>query len=156
MDTFDRKILAKLQSDGAASNQELADVAGLSASQCSRRRAQLERDGVIEGYRARLDPEALGLDVTVFISITLERHSRRTSESFHAFLERLDEVQEAHAMTGDADYLVKVTVPTLHALSDFVNETLLANEAVNQVRSNIVLKTVKRDGGLPIKPSAVV
>ncbi len=151
MDVFDRKLLAKLQSDGAASNQDLADAVGLSASQCSRRRAQLERDGIIEGYRAKLSPTALGLDVTTFVSITLDRQSRHTSEKFHGFLERLEEVQEAHAMTGDADYLVKVTVPTLDALSEFVNDVLLADESVHQVRSNIVLKTVKRDGGLPVR-----
>ena len=150
MDSFDLKLLAKLQSDGNASNQELASAVGLSASQCSRRRTQLERDGIIEGYQATLDPAAFGLDVTVFVSITLDRHSRKTSEQFHAFLQRLDEVQEAHAMTGDADYMVKVTVQSLSALSDFINDVLLANDAVQHVRSNIVLKTIKRDGGLPL------
>lgn len=150
MDAFDRKLLAKLQAQGNASNQELADAVGLSASQCSRRRAQLERDGIIEGYQAKLDPSTLGLDVTVFVSITLDRHSRQTSEQFHAFLQRLDEVQEAHAMTGDADYIVKVTVRSLSALSAFINDVLLANDAVQHVRSNIVLNTIKRDGGLPL------
>ena len=150
MDAFDLKLLAKLQSHGNASNQELADAVGLSASQCSRRRAQLERDEIIEGYQAKLNPAALGLDVTVFISITLDRHSRHTSEQFHAFLQRLDEVQEAHAMTGDADYLIKVTVSSLSDLSGFVNDVLLANEAVQHVRSNIVLNSIKRDGGLPL------
>lgn len=150
IDGFDHKILAALQLDGSATNQELADRVGLSPSQCSRRRTQLEKQGVIQGYTAKLNPEALGLDVTVFISVTLARHSKVNSERFKALMERLDEVQEAHSMTGDMDYLVKVTVANLAALSQFINEVLLPHEAVQQVHSTIVLNTIKRNGGLPL------
>lgn len=150
IDTFDKKILATLQVQGNATNQELADRVGLSPSQCSRRRAQLEQAGIIQGYGAKLNPEALGLDVTVFISVTLAGHSQGNAERFRALMDRLAEVQEAHSMTGDMDYLIKVTVPSLSALSDFVNGVLLPHEAVHQVRSTIVLNTVKRDGGLPV------
>ena len=150
IDKFDQKILAALQSDGSATNQELSDRVGLSASQCSRRRTQLEADGVIQGYSAKLNPEALGLGVTVFISVTLARHSKVNSERFRALMERLDEVQEAHSMTGDMDYLVKVTVADLAALSQFINDVLLPHEAVHQVHSTIVLNTIKRNGGLPL------
>ncbi len=151
IDQFDQKILAALQADGSATNQELADKVGLSPSQCSRRRTQLEQDGVIQGYAARLDPRALGLDVTVFITVTLARHSRYNSERFHALLNQLDEVQEAHSMTGDMDYLIKVVVPSLDALSALINDVLLPNDAVQQVHSTIVLNTLKRNGGLPLK-----
>lgn len=150
IDSFDQKILAALQADGSATNQELADRVGLSPSQCSRRRTQLENQGIIQGYSAKLNPEALGLDVTVFISVTLARHSRANSERFRALMDRLDEVQEAHSMTGNMDYLIKVTVPNLTALSAFINDVLLPNEAVHQVHSTIVLNTVKRNGGLPL------
>ena len=150
IDHFDQKILAALQADGSATNQDLADQVGLSPSQCSRRRTLLEQDGVIQGYTAKLDQAALGLDVTVFISVTLGRHSRYNSERFHALLDQLDEVQEAHSMTGDMDYLVKVVVPSLAALSTLINDVLLANDAVQQVHSTIVLNTLKRNGGLPL------
>ncbi len=150
IDTFDKRILAALQSNGNATNQELADSVGLSPSQCSRRRASLETEGVIQGYAAKLNPEALGLDVTVFISVTLARHSRANSERFRALMEQLAEVQEAHSMTGDMDYLIKVTVPNLAALSEFINDVLLPHEAVHQVHSTIVLNTIKRNGGLPV------
>ncbi len=139
-----------LQVNGDATNQQLADRVGLSASQCSRRKAQLEDEGYIEGYTAKLSPERLGLHVTVFVGITLARHSKSNSEQFHTLMDRLDEVQEAHAMTGDYDYLVKVTVQSLAALSAFINDVLLPHPAVQQVRSNIVLETIKRDGGLPV------
>ena len=150
IDKFDQKILAALQSDGSATNQDLSDQVGLSPSQCSRRRTQLESEGVIQGYSAKLNPEALGLGVTVFISVTLARHSKVNSERFRALMERLDEVQEAHSMTGDMDYLVKVTVSDLAALSQFINDVLLPHEAVHQVHSTIVLNTIKRNGGLPL------
>lgn len=150
IDTFDKRILAALQSNGNATNQELAASVGLSPSQCSRRRASLETEGVIQGYAAKLNPEALGLDVTVFISVTLALHSRANSERFRALMEQLAEVQEAHSMTGDMDYLIKVTVPNLAALSEFINDVLLPHEAVHQVHSTIVLNTIKRNGGLPV------
>ncbi|MCP5083098.1 MAG: Lrp/AsnC family transcriptional regulator [Alphaproteobacteria bacterium] len=150
IDKFDQKILAALQLDGGATNQDLSDRVGLSPSQCSRRRTQLEAGGVIQGYSAKLNPDALGLGVTVFISITLARHSKVNSERFRALMERLDEVQEAHSMTGDMDYLVKVTVADLAALSQFINDVLLPHEAVHQVHSTIVLNTIKRNGGLPL------
>ncbi len=150
IDTFDKRILATLQSNGNATNQELADSVGLSPSQCSRRRTSLEREGVIQGYAAKLNPSALGLDVTVFISVTLARHSRANSQRFRALMDQLAEVQEAHSMTGDMDYLIKVTVPNLAALSEFINDVLLPHEAVHQVHSTIVLNTIKRNGGLPV------
>ncbi len=150
IDSFDKRILAALQSNGNATNQELADSVGLSPSQCSRRRTSLEAAGVIQGYAAKLNPEALGLDVTVFISVTLARHSRANSQRFRALMDQLAEVQEAHSMTGDMDYLIKVTVPNLAALSEFINDVLLPHEAVHQVHSTIVLNTIKRNGGLPV------
>lgn len=150
IDNFDKKILSVLQSNGTASNQELAENVGLSASQCSRRRIQLEANGHIEGYRARLNPARLGLDVTAFIGVSLAHHTKSNLEQFHALVDRLQEVQEAHAMTGDFDYIIKVTVANLGALSAFINDVLLPHPAVQQVRSNIVLNSIKRDGGLPI------
>ena len=101
MDDFDFKILDALQRNGQKTNYDLAELAGLSASQCSRRRAALEEDGVIEGYHAKLSAEKLGLKVQVFVQVTLATHSPDNSKRFAKLISDLDEVQEAYALTGE-------------------------------------------------------
>ena len=150
LDGFDLKILAALQRDGRLTNQELADKVGLSSSQCSRRRVGLEERGVIRGYPAQLAPERLGLGVTVFTQVTLARHSPDNARRFADLVRRLDFVLEAHALTGDADYLVKMIVPDLPTLSEVVNEHLLPHESVANVRSAVVLQTLKEGTALPL------
>ena len=108
VDNFDLRLLAALQDDGRLTNQELAEIAGLSASQCSRRRMRLEEDGVIAGYRAQLASQALGFELIAFIQITLATHSPDNAQKFRALVNRVDEIQEAYALTGDSDYLLKV------------------------------------------------
>lgn len=150
MDAFDLRLLDALQSDGRLTNQELADAVGLSASQCSRRRAALEASGIIESYRAMLSAEAIGITLFAFVEISLARHSQKMSGDFFAMLEKLEAVQEAYALTGDADYLIKVAVPDLEALSGFLNTHLLAQEGVARVRSSIVLRRLKHTTRLPL------
>lgn len=150
MDEFDLKLLDALQRDGRLTNHELAGIVGLSASQCSRRRAALEDDGIIESYRAMIASDAIGISMFAFIEISLVRHSSKISDAFFKMLERLDAVQEAYALTGDADYLVKVAVPDLEALSRFLNDNLLSNESVARVRSSIVLQRLKQTTRLPL------
>ncbi len=150
MDSFDLKLLDALQSDGRLTNHELADAVGLSASQCSRRRSALEESGVIESYRAMLSSDAVGIALFAFVEISLARHSQKISGEFYAMLGRLDAVQEAYALTGDADYLIKVAVPDLEALSDFLNEKLLSLDSVARVRSSIVLQRLKQTTRLPL------
>src|SRR6187549_2007623 len=101
VDAFDLKILAALQRDGRLTNQQLADVAGLSASQCSRRRMRLEEEKVIAGYRAELASEPLGFGVIAFIQITLATHSPDNAKKFRALVESVDDIQEAYSLTGD-------------------------------------------------------
>jgi DNA-binding Lrp family transcriptional regulator len=122
VDAFDLKILAALQDDGRLTNQQLADVAGLSASQCSRRRMRLEQEKVISGYHADLSSEALGFTLIAFIHITL-----------------------------DADYLLKVVLRDLKSLSDIVNNVLMPHRSVAHVRSSIVLDRLKETQKLPLK-----
>jgi DNA-binding Lrp family transcriptional regulator len=150
LDGFDLKILAALQEDGRLTNQELAERVGLSASQCSRRRLGLEERGVIRGYPAQLAPARLGLGVTVFTQVTLARHSPDNARRFADLVGRLDFVLEAHALTGDADYLLKMIVPDLPALSEVVNEHLLPHDSVANVRSAVVLQTLKEGTALPL------
>ncbi len=150
MDAFDRKILGLLQRDGRLTNQQLSDEVHLSPSQCSRRRVALEQTGVIRGYAARLDEKALGFGITVFISVQLGSHSQRQSKGFAELLARLDCVQEAHAMTGEMDYLLKVVIKDLSALQALVNGELLAHDAIAHVKSTICLETLKDDPALPL------
>jgi DNA-binding Lrp family transcriptional regulator len=150
IDRFDLKILAALQRDGRLTNQELAEEAGLSASQCSRRRSALEERGLIRGYRADLAAEPLGLGVTVFTHVSLARHSPGNAQRFADFVNRMDFVLEAYALTGDFDYLVKMVAPDLKTLSQIINDRLLAHESVENVRSTIVLDTIKADARLPL------
>ncbi|MBV9236262.1 MAG: Lrp/AsnC family transcriptional regulator [Xanthobacteraceae bacterium] len=150
MDAFDLKILDALQVDGRLSNQELAERVGLSASQCSRRRSALESDGAIEGYHASLSAKALGLDVLAFVQIRLAAHSPRNSKRFKELIESLPEVQEAYSLTGESDYLVKLSVPNLSALSRILNHVFLPHGSVASVHSSIVLDRLKATNRLPL------
>jgi len=154
MDSFDIRLLDALQADGRLTNFELAERVGLSASQCSRRRTALEAGGTITGYHARLSAEALGLGVQVFVQVTLATHSPDNSRRFQRLIDGLDEVQEAYALTGEADYLVKLIVTDLKALSRILNEVFLPHESVAHVRSSIVLDRLKQTPALPLKALA--
>ncbi len=151
LDQFDLRLLAALQKDGRLSVQELADAVGLSASQCSRRRARLEEHGVIAGYHAALDPERLGLGVAAFVEVRLARHSPDNARQFRSLVERIPAIQMAYAVTGGADYLLKVVVPDLHGLSALVNEVLLPHPSVAELRSLVGLERLKDESALPLR-----
>src|SRR6201996_4270605 len=150
VDGFDLKILGALQDDGRLTNQQLADLVGLSASQCSRRRTRLEQEKVIAGYHAELASEPLGFGLIAFIHITLATHSPDNAKRFRALVNRVDEIQEAYALTGDADYLLKVVLRDLKSLSDIVNNVLMPHQSVAHVRSSIVLDRLKESAKLPL------
>jgi DNA-binding Lrp family transcriptional regulator len=150
MDTFDIRLLDALQRDGRLTNNELAEKVGLSPSQCSRRRVQLENEGAIRGYHASLEPGALGYGVIAFVQVTLATHSQDNSRRFQQLIDRVDEVQEAFAVTGEADYLVKMVARDLPSLARILNETFLPHESVAHVRSSIALTTLKDARLLPV------
>ncbi len=150
MDSFDVALLDALQRDGRLTNFELAERVGLSASQCSRRRSALEEAGVVKRYNVQLSEEALGLGVTVFVQVTLATHSPANSKRFHSLIESLDEVQEAYSLTGEADYLIRLTVTDLKALSRILNDVFLPHDSVAHVRSSIVLDRLKQTTRLPL------
>ena len=150
LDSFDLKLLASIQDDAALSNVVLAARIGLSASQVSRRRIALEQAGVIVRSRAVLDAEALGLAILVFIHVALDTHNRDNASLLKRLVEGDPNILEAYSLTGEADYLLKVIVEDLKDLSRVVNDVLLPHPAVSRVRSEIVLDTLKRDGGLPL------
>src|SRR6185503_19276004 len=151
VDAFDLKMLAALQDDGRLTNQQLADLVGLSASQCSRRRMRLEEEKVIAGYHADLAGEALGFNLIAFIHITLATHSPDNAKKFRALVTRVDAIQEAYSLTGDADYLLKAVLRDLKSLSDIVNNVLMPHQSVAHVRSSIVLDRLKDSSKLPLK-----
>jgi len=151
MDDFDIKILRALQADGRLTNNDLAEKVGLSASQCSRRRAALEERSVITSYHAQLSSEALGLDVLVFVHVTLATHSPDNALKFQALVESLDAVQEAYSLTGESDYLVKLSVPNLKVLSRLLADVFLPHASVAHVRSSIVLDRLKQTGQLSLE-----
>lgn len=150
LDGFDLKLLSALHEDGRLSNQELADRVHLSPSQCSRRRIRLEDKGVIRGYRAELSLAQLGLGVVVFTRVSLAAHNGNNARRFGEFVRGIDCVIEAYSLTGDSDYLLKIVVPDLHLLSVVVNDVLLPHESVAQVRSWVVLETLKEQSALPL------
>jgi DNA-binding Lrp family transcriptional regulator len=151
MDEFDIRLLKALQEDGRLTNNELAERIGLSASQCSRRRAALEESGVIASYHAVLSAEAVGLDVLVFIQVSLATQSPDSAQAFGKLIRGLEEVQEAYSLTGEADYLVKLVVPDLKTLSRILNDVFLPHRSVGHVRSSVVLDRVKQTTRLPLR-----
>jgi len=150
LDEFDRKLLRLLQDDARLTNNELSERINLSPSQCSRRRMRLEETGIIKGYRADLDRERLDLGIVNIITVTLATHNRDNAQRFARLIAGLPEVMEAHALTGEMDYIIKVVTPDLKSLSAFVNDVLLPHESVQHVKTAIVLETLKESAALPV------
>ncbi len=142
LDKLDLKLLAELQRDGRLTNNDLSERIALSPSQCSRRRARLETEGFIRGYRADIDRQKMGLGLMVVISVTLATHNRDTAKRFSELLADLPEVLEAYSLTGEMDYHLKVVTRDLAALSHFVNEVLLPHDSVQHVKTSIVLNVL--------------
>ena len=150
LDRLDRRILAVLQTQGRISNQELAQAVHLSPAQSNRRHKRLEAAGYIRGYEARLDAHRLGLGVTAFVHISMERGQHKEVLKFQRTVAKMAEVLECHAVTGDFDYVCKVVARDLKGLSDFLLGTLAQLPGVSGVRSSICLNELKCTGALPL------
>jgi Lrp/AsnC family leucine-responsive transcriptional regulator len=150
LDRTDLLLLAELQRSGRLSNAELAERVHLSASAALRRVQRLERDGVIAGYRAEVDAERVGLGLQAFVRVQLSRHDAEAIAAFSAFVNQWDEVVACHALTGDMDYLLQVSVQDLEHFSRFLLDRLLNQAGVADVNSSFVLRTVKAFHGLPL------
>ncbi|WP_075553260.1 Lrp/AsnC family transcriptional regulator, partial [Candidatus Paracaedibacter symbiosus] len=150
LDRTDLRLLALLQQHGRAANAELAGRVNLSPSACLRRIQRLESAGVVAGYAARLDPQALGLGLQAFVRVQLEKHGAHRIEHFVARVQEWDEVVACHALTGDMDYLLHVYVQDLEHFSRFLLDRLLNDAGVADVNSSFVLRTVKTFRGLPL------
>ncbi|WAL94140.1 Lrp/AsnC family transcriptional regulator [Streptomyces sp. Je 1-369] len=149
MDEIDRSILRELQNDGRLTNQELAARVGLSASPCMRRVRQLELDGVIQGYRAVVSPEAVGRGFEVLVSIEVRR-DRETVEAFEAALQDIPDVIEAYRLFGSPGCLLRIAVADLAAYERLWIERLTTLAGVTEVNSQIIMKRIKEPQGLPV------
>ncbi len=150
LDGVDRKILVELQANGRMSLAELADKVSLSASPCLRRVRMLEKAGVISRYVAVLDQRAVGLPVSVFVSIKLERQKQDALDRFAKAIERWPEVLECYLMTGPRDYWLRVVVPDLAAYERFVKQKLTRLEGIASIESSFALEQVKYTNVLPV------
>ena len=150
LDRTDLQLLAELQRSGRQTNAELAERVHLSASACLRRVQRLEREGVIAGYRAEVDPERLGLGLQAFVRVQLSRHDAEAIAAFGDFVNAWEEVVTCHALTGDMDYLLQIVVKDLDHFSHFLLDRLLNQAGVADVNSSFVLRTVKAFRGMPL------
>lgn len=153
LDGFDRKLLALLQANSSLTTAELSKLVNLSGSQCSRRKAALEDGGYIDGYSARLNARMLGFAFKAIARINLKSHGEKTAEEFARFLDRHSVVCAAYSVSGDADYVLEIVTRDLQEYAEFVHRHLLPHEHVAQIRSDIVLMTLKENAGLPIEPA---
>jgi Lrp/AsnC family leucine-responsive transcriptional regulator len=149
MDEKDRQIIAALQRDGRLSNQALSDEVNLSPSPCLRRLRHLEDARIIKGYTALVDEEAYGLHVIAFVRIRLERHTDAAVAAFEKKVRMIDSIQDCYVMTGDADYLLRVLIPSLKDYESFVREHLHHIEGIAAIDTSFAYGTVKRSTVFP-------
>jgi len=153
LDSIDLKILEQLQKNGRMPNVELARAVHLSPSPCLARVRALEASGHIARYVTLLDPLKLGLTVSVFIQVRLEKQVERALDAFEQAMRGRPEVMECYLMTGDADYLLRVVVPDVQALERFIVDFLSRVPGVGNIKSSFALKQVKYQTALPLPPA---
>jgi DNA-binding Lrp family transcriptional regulator len=149
VDTIDRKIIAELEAEGRLSVTALADRVRLSAAACHRRLRELERTGVVRGYRAVVDPAALGLGFEVLVYVTMEREDAATIAEFESGLANVPEVRHAERLFGDPDYLVRVATSDIDAYQRLRDEKLATLPGVQRMTSTIVMKRVVDERPFP-------
>lgn len=154
LDTIDRRILRALQADGRATYDTLAAQVGLSPSATLRRVKRLEETGVIKAYVALVSPERVGLGLTAYLNVRLEKHSqvhkRTPMDLFRASVQTWPEVVECAALTGEMDFLLRVVVQDMAHYSRFVLETLLKHPSVEDCKTSFVLDRVKNITAMPV------
>ncbi len=143
IDQIDRNILQALEADGRLANVALADRVGLSPSACLRRVQELERSGIIAGYRAVLDRSKLGVGAVIFVTVGLSGHLKKDALAFEAAMANAPEVRECHNVTGAVEYILRVEVADLAAYKDFHADTLGVLPMVQSITSHICLGSAK-------------
>lgn len=149
MDIIDRKILALLQEDGRLTVTELSAKVGLSVSPCHRRLRELERSGTIRGYRAVVDPAAIGLAFQALVFVTMRQEDRDTLLGFEEAVARIPNVVQAQRLFGDPDYLLRIVTADLAAYQQLEDDTLATLPGVQRLNSTLVMKQIVNDRPLP-------
>ncbi|TWH36601.1 MULTISPECIES: Lrp/AsnC family transcriptional regulator [unclassified Aminobacter] len=150
LDAIDRKILRALQEDGKISMGELAEKVGLSPSPCARRVRLMEKAGIIKGYAAIIDQRRVGLPISAFASIKLERQREEDLDRFEETVSRWPEVLDCYLMTGQRDYLMRVVAADLEAYERFIKDKLTRLDNIASIETSFALGQVKRSETLPI------
>lgn len=150
LDRVDRRILEAIQRDGRIATVDLAERIGLSSTATSDRLKRLIREGFVTGFTARVDPARLGLDLLVFVEVSLDKTTPDIFARFAEAVRRAPQVLECHMVAGGFDYLVKARVADMTAYRRFLGETLLALPGVTETRTYPVMEEVKADAPLPV------
>lgn len=143
MDKLNDRIMQELQSEGRLSNVDLANRVGLSPSACLRRVQELERSGIIRGYRAMIDRAQLGIGFTAYVAVGIADHSTASQDAFEEAIAQADEVRECHNITGSFEYLLRVECENLAAYKVFHSEVLGRIPQVNAINSYVVMDSPK-------------
>lgn len=150
MDAIDRKIIAKLQKNGRASATEVAEIVGLSLSSCHRRIRALEDAGVINGYQAKIDPAAVGLNFSAIVFVTLKEGNSQSVQAFDEALPDIPEIIQAQRLFGDPDYVLHIVTRDLSSFQVLYDRRLSALPSVLRLTSTLVMKTIFQDRALPL------
>lgn len=149
----DIRILEQLQLDARITNQNLADAIGLSPSPCWRKVRKLEEDDIIQGYRAVLNRKKIGLNMMVFIRVTIDSHSEAEARKFEAEVAALENVVACYSIGGDADFLLQVVAADMDRYADFAMSVIRRLPGIKEMQSMFVLKEIKAQSAWPIQPT---
>lgn len=151
----DTRLLAAMQRDASLSQNELADLAGMSRTSCWRRIREFEESGVIDKQVALLNPRKLGFQIHVLLAVAMVEHTDANRDSFEAHVQTLPEVTECYSVSGDRDYVLQVVVADMDAYNHFINTQILHHSAVRSASSTFALRRVKYSTELPLRISSI-
>ncbi|GHB79897.1 AsnC family transcriptional regulator [Psychrosphaera saromensis] len=150
LDRIDKNILIELQKNGRVSNVDLSKLVGLSPTPCLERVKRLEKQGIIEGYKAVVNAEKVGASLLVFVEITLEKTAQDVFSDFSKSVSTFDEILECHLVSGSFDYLLKTRVKNMASYRKLLGDTLLRLPSVSASRTYVVMEEVKTNTAIPI------
>jgi DNA-binding Lrp family transcriptional regulator len=150
IDDINRRILRELTRDARISNIDLAARAGLSPSACLRRVQEMERSGVIRGYRAVLDPVQMGTGFLAYVTVRLSSHTKASHEAFERAMARAPEVRECHMLNGEIDFILKIVSRDLQSFQEFLTSKLTPAPNVASVKTSLTIRTAKQLPGVPL------
>lgn len=151
MDRIDLKILAELQADARLSVVELSRRVGLTKTPCAERLRRLQKSGIIRGYHADLDPEAVGAAHVVLVQVLLSSTSAQDLRRFNEAVMRIQEIESCHMIAGDFDYLLKVRTRDINEYRRVMGERIAELPCVKQTHTYVVMEVVKDERSLPLK-----